>query len=404
MSKTLTIQWSDDLTGLLSETSAWSSLTRGVPFRHPSWIGAWWNHLSEQATPAILVARDSQNKIRGLLPLYQRASEANSLSKIDASGRTLHSIADGNTCSDYVSILAAKNEQVHVAQQMADFLGQRYDSSQDGWHSIVIDGIVEGDIPMEAFFQRLSQRNVPVHCQSRMSTWYCPAAESWDAYLMQYSSNSRSKKRRVLKRISNTPGLTLETAESIPDVHRMLDELIVLHQDRWKEAGELGSFVEPEFRDFVHAAAESFFKDGKLWSVVIRLKEVAVASAILFIGDDQRAYVYTTGTDMGQRKLEPGKLLSLYLIEQVHERGLSGIDFMRGNESYKALLADKSKRVMEARIASPAMISRLQHTAWLTQFEMKQFLRRRLGRSEVEVVEIPSPAKDPGWHKLCLTE
>lgn len=390
----LKIEWTDDLTGLLSDKVTWDKLSRGVPFRDSAWLSAWWKHLGAERTPLVLVARDADGILRGVLPLYHTpVNHKNASSKtLDATSRVLHNLADGNACSDHVSILASPEDQEAVAKQMADYLVDVCADHQLGWHSIVIDGVVEDDVAMEAFTRRLATQNVQVHCHSKMSTWYCRCDDNWEAFLQQSSRNSRGKKRRILKNLTVIPGLSVEVAQSAEQVDRMLDELIRIHQERWSDAGESGSFIDPDFRDFIHAAADTFFAEQRLWLVAIRLDQSVICSALAFIGNDNRAYGYTTGNDLKHRKLEPGKLLALHMIQQAHERGLAGIDFMRGDEPYKANLNAEAKRLMEVRIASPLVKSRLHHAAWLTQFEVKQFFRRRLGRKPIDVVDFASPA------------
>ena len=83
--------------------------------------------------------------------------------------------------------------------------------------------------------------------------------------------------------------------------------------------------------------------------------------------------------------MEPGRILCIDGLYQLYESGFAGLDFMRGDEPYKTRFATHSRRVFRMRAVAPTMMPRLRHAVWATGFEVKQWMRKRTGRSLIEV-------------------
>lgn len=376
--------WTDDLDGLLAAPGAaerWDLLAGGVPFRQANWLHAWWTHCGKDAVAKVLTVCDEDRNLVAALPLYQRPD--------DRSPQTLRSIGDGKACSDHITLLldpewvGGRDELIHA---VADHLIDSSKSRTHGWLSIVMDGVMEDDKVMNSLVARIRQYDGIVHATSRMHAWYRRCEGSFDDYLKTFSRSSRGKQKRMLKSMDKWSDPVVDEPSSVHDMNAMLSELIDLHQVRWTEAGETGSFDQPCFRSFIHDTAERFGESGKLWIVGLREEGKLVSAAMSIIGGDNRAYCYCTGTDMHSDGLQAGKVLTLKMIEMAHQRGLAGIDFLRGDEEYKRRLHAQPTKVMELRIASPGLRSRFNHTAWLAAFETKQMIRKGLGRRVVHTV------------------
>ena len=96
----------------------------------------------------------------------------------------------------------------------------------------------------------------------------------------------------------------------------------------------------------------------------------------------------TWATTSGSTELEPGRILMVETIKHMYEKSLSGIDYMRGDEPYKKRMAATPRRALNVRIAAPNWWPKLRHAAWWTGFEVKQWIRRRTGRTPAVVVDL----------------
>ncbi len=334
-----------------------------------------------------VVARNAAGEIRGILPLYQLCRTAG--------GRTLFMLGDGDACSDYVSVLARDQDAVEVARQIGQYLVATAADSQVGWDVIEIDGVVEGDEPMSVLANTMKQEGAAIHAHSRMSTWSRPASQSWDDHLQTHGKSQRRKMRSLCKALQDHDSLSQFSADSPQQVDQLLDALIQLHQRRWTEAGEQGSYANPKFRQFIRDTAIEFFRQGALYLTALRRDEQVIGVELNIIGDNRVLYSYSSGFDLDHSDVEPGRVLGVDTLQHLYRNDLVGIDYMRGDETYKQRMASESRQVFRFRAVAPAWYPRLRDAMWSTSFELAQFVRRRTGREPIAVLDISQPIAAP---------
>lgn len=378
------IETISDLDSLLADRETWNSLTRGVPFRDAAWLGPWWRNLGQQRKAHAVVARDETGEIRGILPLY--------FSDQSIGNRTLSILGDGEACSDYVSVLAREADAIEVARQFAEYLIQTVSDSRIGWDVIDIDGVVEGDQPMTVLANCLREGGAAIHAQSCMSTWLRPAAQSWDDHLKAHGKSQRRKMRGLCKALGNNDSLVQWSAETVEETDRLLDTLMELHQRRWTDAGELGSYADPAFCQFVRESAIQFLDRGNLYLTALERDGTVIGTELNIIGDNRVLYSFSSGFDLNHSDVEPGRVLGVDTLQHMYRDGLAGIDYMRGDETYKQRFATESRRVLRLRAVAPAWLPKLRQAIWNTQFEFKQLVRRHTGRELFVVMDLTQPA------------
>ncbi len=376
----LHIKITRDLDSLLADSDRWNTLARGVPFRESHWLAPWWREFGEGKQAHVLVACDDAGIIRGLLPLYREIE--------GGPGRTLSMIGDGDACSDYVSLLARDDEAVEVGEAFGKYLALTASDETSGWDLIDIDGVVEGDAPMAALARGLKIGGSALHTQSRMSTWYKPRDASWDEHLKHHGKTQRRRMRRWSEKISPEGGMTKRVAESDDHVDELLNALIEMHQRRWNEAGEPGSYADPRFRSFISDAAKRFCRCGQLYLNALVHEGRIIGAEFNLIGANRILYSYSAGYDLDAADLEPGRVLGVDTLLELYRGPYEALDYMRGDEEYKKRMSTGSRRLLRLRAVAPTWLPRLRHAAWWTQFEVKQWVRRRAGRRPVDVLDI----------------
>jgi CelD/BcsL family acetyltransferase involved in cellulose biosynthesis len=359
---------------LRHEQDAWRAIAGGVPFRDPDWVLPWWDHLSGQHTPAMVTARDDQGTLRGLMPLYRRHG-----------GRTLAAMGDGNTCSDHLTVLAAAHECVEVARQMGAFLGKIACDSKQGWDVIDFDGAVEGDPCITAWIEGLRSAGCATHAASRMSLWIKPKDTSWEEHLKHHGKTQRRRMRQWKNIVENNLGVERLLPTNSDQALQFVNETIAIHQKRWNEVGQPGSFADPNVRQFVQETFLNFYRRGKTYLPTLLADNRTVAGELSLIGDNGVMYCYSSGYDTAAEELEPGRLLCISALSHMYSSDVVAIDFMRGDESYKDRFATESHRVYQVHVFAPSLMPRLKHVAYWTSFELKQWMRRRTGRQTLEV-------------------
>lgn len=366
-----TIEISDDIDRWFDDVDTWNRLAGGIPFRETSWLQPWWQTVGQGHTARVVIARDAEGRVRGLMPMYLRADSG-----------TLSMMGDGDACSDHVSVLAEPADAVDVAHAMGVALARCSGDITREWQFIEIDGIVEGDAAMVAFASALKSGGCRLHGQSRMSVWFRPASPSWDEHLMTHGKTQRRQMKKWAKALGNVEKVV---AKNDQQVDELLDHLIVMHQRRWNEAGQRGSYANQPYCEFIRRSAKDFLRRDRLYLAVLKHEGNVIAGELKMIGGNGVMYSYSAGYDVDYAELEPGRLMCVDGILEMYRRGGVAIDFMRGDEIYKTRLANDSRRLMLVRAVSPALVPRLKFAAWKVGFAAKQWLRKRCGRPLVQV-------------------
>ena len=379
----LTIERTKDFQTLIQQADLWNGLAGGVPFRETSWLGSWWKHVADDACePFVLMAKDQQGNIVGILPLYEK------LPRVGGS-KVLGIMGDGEVCSDYLSILVSPDDAVEVATAMADFLLMHSQTEGLRWDEIELDGIIEDDLPMMTFIEVLKEQGATMHSCSRLSTWFKASEDSWDAHLKTMSKSRRRKTKRLCESVTTNDRLDLVFPSDQQEVQERLTAMIALHQKRWNEAGRPGSFASECVRGFIMDAALDFFARGLLYLPAITLYGEPIGSEFNLIGGNKRLYSYSVGVDTDKYDYQPGNLLQWLDFQYIYRNEMEGMDMMRGDEEYKKRMQAVSKRIFEIRIAAPRLMPRIRQAVWSTGFCMKQWVRESVGRAPIEVVDFP---------------
>lgn len=374
------IERTSDVQSLFADPDGWDQLSRGVPMRESAWLGAWWKVYGQNREAYVVTVRDSEGALAGLLPLYR--------AKPNHAGRTLSGMGDGTTCTDHVSVLARPEEAETIARAIGAWLARVSRDPRDGWDLMDLDGIVGGDPAAIALLESLRNAGAVSHASSRMNLWMRATSDDWETHLSRLNHTDRRKSRRYRDRLEEGQSPVCRIASTEAEVHLAVDVLIDLHQRRWTATGEAGSYATPESRDFVHAVAQGFFERGQLQLIWIELEGQPISSEFRIIGRDGVLYTYSTGMDREFAKLEPGRMLHIAGLLFAYQQGLCGIDYLRGDEEYKKRMLATPRPIIHLRIVAPSLLPRLRHAVWLTNFEVKQFLRRRAGRTALRILDL----------------
>jgi CelD/BcsL family acetyltransferase involved in cellulose biosynthesis len=375
-----TIDHTRELTELLADAAVWNRLAMGIPFRETSWLRPWWHCNGREDGAFVLVANNGEGCIEAILPLYRTGA--------GGGGRVLSMIGDGPACSDYVSGLARPGRTGAIGRTMGKRLAQLAGHAEHGWEMIDIDGVCDGDAFLLGLARGLRDGGATLHLQSRVHTWFRPAEATWDAHIKSHGKTQRRKLRKWSRLQQQCPQIEHRVASNRDEARLWLEEVIRLHQRRWTGSGQCGSFADPRFVQFIREAAEDFFERDRLYLPTLQINGRVISGEIHFVGGDRRLYFYSGGFDPDHASLEPGRALHVRTWMHVYEDRLAGIDYLRGDETYKKRTGATPSRVLRIRAISPHWLSRLKHAAWCTSFELKQWMRRQTGRPPVDVIDI----------------
>ena len=370
-----------DVSILENHPESWDAIGTGSPLAETSWLQPWWQQFGDEHETYLLVAEDVGGSLLGAFPLYRVA--------LPTGERRLHHFGDGNTCTDFVSIIGPRGNRDDIAVAFANYLIDQHGSCEDGWQHLQIDGVSEGDTAMVALTETLEASGALTTTKSKLNTWRLPCQPTWDEFLGTCSKRQRSRFRQQLRRIESLE-IAIWMPKTIGETYQAVEKLIQLHQARQTGLGQPGSYHDPSFRQFVHEVAANFFANGRLMLPCVKYEDEVISASMFLEGRDRVLYCYSCGSSPDHMTLEPGHALNAYAIRRACESGLTAVDFMRGDEPYKARLGAQPTRVLQINAAAPTLVPRLQHMAWRTGLQMTEFVRRSVGRPATEIVHLTS--------------
>jgi CelD/BcsL family acetyltransferase involved in cellulose biosynthesis len=292
------------------------------PFLKCSWMFPWidtW--CSDDAKLKFLVVERENQKVVGFAPLVLK----NSLKR----GRHIAFVGSGKACADYMTFPATKGCERDVVKAVSDWLACHVDQ----WDRIELDGVTESDKTTGWFCESMSALECGVYRFESLSSWRLDLPNTWDEFMTTLSKNSRKKYRRQAKALSGKSQLFKAT--DMATLREGLQVLEELHTKRWQSLGEPGCFGHPGFREFLTRVAEEKLQSDSLSLIWMTFEGQPLAADIGFHSKGG-FFTYQGGISVDHLRLEPGRAILRAQIEYAMERGAGFIDFLRGDEPYKA--------------------------------------------------------------------
>ena len=89
-------------------------------------------------------------------------------------------------------------------------------------------------------------------------------------------------------------------------------------------------------------------------------------------------YAYQSGVAPESLAEEPGRLITLAVLRRAIRQGYRALDFLRGDEPYKAHFRAARRPMHTLRAVANRRGARLRHNLWLAGANVKQWIRTRL--------------------------
>jgi CelD/BcsL family acetyltransferase involved in cellulose biosynthesis len=355
------IRTADELAALAPE---WNCLAGGIPFRRHEWMATWQRCYGGELF--VVAVRTSSGALVGIAPWYVDRSLPN--------GRVVRFLGSGEACSDYLGILATPEFAAPAVDAVADYL---CGSAADAWDSIELEGVDADEPTIRRLVAAVQQRDALVVERPGLNCWRLALPESWEAYLAGVSKSHRKQLRRIETRLLDTNRATLHSVRTEAELPAAWPTFVDLHQRRRAALGEKGCFASPRFAAFHEEVARRFAANGALRLDLLQMDGKPAAAEYHFAGGGV-AFAYQAGVAPELMEEEPGRTITVALIRRAIEDGLSAIDFLRGDEPYKAHFRAVARPTTVVRIVAPRAAARWRHRAWLAGTALKGAVKRGL--------------------------
>jgi len=362
----------------------WRGLARGVPFRQWEWFRNWWqvygedttSHASSRTLYTVCIHDDTGNLI-AVAPWY--------IDHSISQGRVIRFVGSGEVCSDYLSILCHPGREQEVAKVLADFISHdrtSLDEWLDGtemprWDLLHLEGVDAKDETISLFLDEMQKHGKTVDRSFAHNCWRLTLPKTWENVVAQASKSQRKNLRRVNRRLEDIDRFRVCEVESAEDFDRGFDVLTALHQARWLHRGLSGCFSSDAFRAFHYRVAADLLRQGNLRLYWIEHEGQPIAAEYQMLGNGV-VYLYQCGLDPNFLSLEPGRMAVVAGIRWAIDHGYEAVDFLRGDEPYKASWGARPRAAVQVRIVADHPTAQLRHRAWVTQKRIKGMVKSGL--------------------------
>ena len=354
----------DALDDAADVVSAWERmLDDRAFFLSPTWVATWcaWRN----RPPHILVARDRDGVVKGLLPLVEHSS--------GVVGFAGHAMG-----ADHLDVVLEPSLDDDQAMQVSEALLSHLLASRvrrAELRHVRAEGKLRG-----ALHESLA--SVPM--RERYAT-ICHAIDidgTYAAYLQRrWSKKRRHELRRTCRRFFELDGARVVRATRPEHVAPMIARLFELHDARFKALGKHSGF-EGGRRDAFHTAlATKLLARDELYLSALEAEGRAVAVYYGFRFGGRLSH-FQSGIDPTFDGPSPGTVLRAAMLEEdVFDAGLHTFDFLDGDEAYKRPWATSAVHLFDITLWPCSFEGRLRQRvasiADLAKNEIKRQLAKR---------------------------
>jgi CelD/BcsL family acetyltransferase involved in cellulose biosynthesis len=359
----LNLELIDREDGLGPVIDSWRSLAtaRGNAFVTPEWYLAALRTLHAGSAPAVVVARDRDGKVRGLLPFVDARTRM---------GRRWASFP-GTRYGDIYHPVAAREDEEPIAAAAAPLLAERF-----GGRCRLELGRVDAD----AGWWRELARAWP----AQLSAVPHPAealpyielnGSSWEEYLAGRSRQFRNQVGRKMRWLRRDHEVRIRQSGSGEEALGDVGTLFALHDARWTGRDVVSSIADPKAREFHRRFVTEAQRRGWLRLYLLEVDSAPVAGWYGWRVGDRFSY-YQAGFDPAWGRYSVGFLLLAETVRGAISEGAAEYDLLLGDEPFKSRFAT-GKRLGRSVLLAPRLSRprlRASARAWVA--------RRRAARGE----------------------
>jgi len=306
-----------------------SRQTERLTFLHPTWLRTWLAEFGADCELLVLTCGDGS--LAGIAPLM-RADDR------------ITFIGDASIC-DFMDVLvdpaAADVAYENLWSQLHD---------QD-WTEIDLWGLMESS-PTRArvkAYAALHGYTVEEHPEAVSPRLDLPA--TWEDYLASLGKKDRHELRRKIRRLYESgASVDFDVFSAQDEVVAAMDDFLALHTQSRQDKTD---FMTPEMESFFRRMASALAAEGLVRLFMLRINSKPAATVLCFDAGSH-LYLYNSGYDPEFSGLSVGLVSKALVLRWAIENGMSGLDFLRGDESYKYDLGAKDQQIYSLRLTRPA--------------------------------------------------
>lgn len=350
----------------------WNILAAGEPMRSWNWLATWWKYYGTIENRELHVLAiydeddDGKGPLVGIAPWY--------IEHTPLHGSVLRQLGDGKVCTDHSSLLCHPEYIASVVSAIAEYLV----ANDDDWDRMEFESIDDGDDAMTLLVSELEARDALVSCQQASSCWVVDLPPTWEEYLEMVSHSHRRQLLKWQERYVDSGRSQLHLVTNPAALDEAWQILVDLHTSRRQSLGDKGCFASPIFLDFHRDVAGQLLDRGQLRMSWIELDGKPFTAEYHYFSPTT-VYTYQSGADATRLKDAPGRLAWLCTIQRAIVDGFPHLDFLRGNEPYKAHFRAQARPAFDYHVFPNRALARLRGHVLLAAGTLKQWVKQSVG-------------------------
>lgn len=365
-----------DIEGIRSHWDRLLGEFRGATtFSTWEWLAPWWRAFGQRRVLLVLAFFNGASQLVGLAPL---SVEKRKMYLADL--KIVRFWGDGSGDSDNLDFPVRAGFEDQVAGALLNYL-----TKESGrWDHCELNTMPEDSAVGNCLSRQLHDRSWVAYRHQQTGS-AIPMPETWNAYLVQLSAKERGKiayRRRLLEKKYQ---IRLYKCENQAELEVCLSSLFRLHQRRWNNAGEPGSFMSAERCRFYSEMAALLLARGYLefWLLDLNGETVAAQFGFCF---DRTFFSLQEGYDPLYSSDSVGYVLRAHVIRQLIAAGVRRYDFLAGESASKTRWDAAVTQYLNVHFARPASKGSLYLQTVNAASEGKEWLRQNLSDSAWEAL------------------
>ena len=310
-----------------------SSSASHVPFLRHEYLASWWSTLGggewDQGTLAILVDRNGDGSLSAIAPLFINQDRVLFLGS--------HEI------SDYLDLIASP-------EKMPSFIPALFNYLQTGdfpdWQEMDLYNLRETSPSLPILADAALLAGFEIKQEVIQPAPFLELPASWEDYLDTLQDRYR---REIEKKLLNADHYFLPVSWYIVEEESSLDAEMDAFLQLMANHPQKKLFLTDNMVEQMKISAREGFQAGWLQLAFLQVGDIKAAGYLNFDFNDQ-IWVYNSGIDPLFENLSPGWVLLGKIIQWAIDQGRVGLDFMRGDETYKYQFGGVEKKVLRVEI------------------------------------------------------
>ncbi len=296
-----------------------------LPFLHPAWLRAWIEEFGGNFEPVFLTC--SQGEVIGIAPLMRTDSE-------------LTFIGDSSIC-DFMDVLVDPD---HESEAYADLWRQLF---AENWNEVDLWGLMASSPTRDKVKAFAAANGIAVEETQEAVAPRLPLPGTWDEYTASLNKKDRHELRRKIRRLFDSgAAVDFDVLTTQAEVVGAMDEFLELHT---RSRADKTEFMTPEMEIFFRRMASAMSAQNLIRLFMLRINSKP-AAAVLCFDAGSHLYLYNSGYDPEFSGLSVGLVSKALCLKWAIEQGMSGLDFLRGDEPYKYDLGAQDQQIFRLRL------------------------------------------------------